>query len=380
MNERAAEKLAAARARLILDQPFLGALVLRLPLVETDAPWCATTATDARSIYYSPRWIEALSGAQVQFALAHEALHCALGHFARRGHRVRHRWDLACDFAINPVLAGQGLTPPAEAVMLDLYAGMAAEEIYPCIDDSLDQETLDEHLYDGEQEGSGQRQEEATGAPPPLSAAEREALAQQWQRHLASAAQRAQESGKFGAALSRLVGATLQAALPWRALLAQYLAQTARQDHSYVRPSRREGEMILPSLRSVHAELSIALDVSGSVGAEELTQFVAEVDAIRGALPARITLLACDAALDPEGPWLFEPWQPLTLPHAFAGGGGTAFAPVFDWVERQGRPPDALIYFTDGQGDFPAEPPDYPVLWLVKGKAPVPWGLRVQLN
>ena len=50
-------------------------------------------------------------------ALAHEALHCALGHFARRGHRVRHRWDLACDFAINPVLAGQGLTPPAEAVM-----------------------------------------------------------------------------------------------------------------------------------------------------------------------------------------------------------------------------------------------------------------------
>jgi len=25
-------------------------------------------------------------------------------------------------------------------------------------------------------------------------------------------------------------------------------------------------------------------------------------------------------------------------------------------------------------------PPNYPVLWLVKGGATVPWGLRIQLN
>jgi len=41
-------KLAAARTRLILDKPFLGALVLRLPLQESNAGWCTTTATDAR--------------------------------------------------------------------------------------------------------------------------------------------------------------------------------------------------------------------------------------------------------------------------------------------------------------------------------------------
>lgn len=396
---KAAEKLAAARARLILDQPFLGALVLRLPLVAADADWCRTSATDARALYYNPRWIEGLSTAQVQFALAHEALHCALGHFARRGHRVRQRWDLACDFAINPVLAEQGLQPPPEALVLDIYAGMAAEEIYPCIDDSLDQETLDQHLYDsngGEGgQGSGEQPQPASGgsgadeksgaksqpaAPAPLAAAEREQLAQQWQRHLAAAAQRAQEAGKFGGGLARLVGQRLQPALPWRSLLAQYLSQMARHDYSYARPSRREGEMIFPSLRSTQAELCVALDVSGSVGAAELAQFVCEVDAIRGALPTRVTLFACDAVLAPEAPWLFEPWQALTLPRALVGGGGTAFAPVFEWVARAGRTPDALLYFTDALGEFPAEPPDYPVLWLVKGKAPVPWGRRIQLN
>ena len=54
-------KLAAARTRLILDKPFLGALVLRLPMQEVDALWCPTTATDARKFYYNRDYIEALS-------------------------------------------------------------------------------------------------------------------------------------------------------------------------------------------------------------------------------------------------------------------------------------------------------------------------------
>ena len=98
-------KLSAARIRLILDKPFIGALALRLPLKVADPAWCPTTGTDARAFYYNPAYIEALRIDEVQFVMAHEALHCALSHFARRQHRVKHRWDLACDFAINPTLA-----------------------------------------------------------------------------------------------------------------------------------------------------------------------------------------------------------------------------------------------------------------------------------
>ena len=54
--------------------------------------------------------------------------------------------------------------------------------------------------------------------------------------------------------------------------------------------------------------------------------------------------------------------------------------PVFDWVEQNGGHPDALVYFTDAEGEFPKVAPNYPVLWLIKGKAPVPWGRRIQLN
>jgi predicted metal-dependent peptidase len=371
----AGNKLAAARTRLILDKPFLGALVLRLPL--KPAQWCRTTATDARAFYYNPGWIDGLSNAQVQFALAHEALHCALGHFARRGHRTRRKWDIACDLAVNPILVDEGLVPPPEAFVLDVYRGMAAEEIYPCIDDNDNEtESMDDHLWEGEEGGQGGR----GSAPAPLTAQEKEQLQQQWQRHLAAAAQRAREAGKLSGQLARLTEAALAAQVSWRALLAQYLSQTARDDYTWQRPSRREGDVIWPSLRSHSGDIHVAIDVSGSVTEKDLAEFLGELNALKGTTPVRITLFACDSDLAAGAPWTFEPWDELRLPRQFAGGGGTSFAPVFEWIARHGLQPDTLLYFTDADGEFPREAPNYPVLWLVKGKAPVPFGRRIQLN
>ncbi|HLF23941.1 MAG TPA: hypothetical protein VI565_08465, partial [Burkholderiales bacterium] len=96
-------KLSAARTQLIIEKPFLGVLVLHLPLAAADA-WCKTIATDAQAIYYNPRYIENLNLEQTKFLLAHEALHCALSHFHRREHRAKHRWDIACDLAVNSIL------------------------------------------------------------------------------------------------------------------------------------------------------------------------------------------------------------------------------------------------------------------------------------
>jgi predicted metal-dependent peptidase len=70
----------------------------------------------------------------------------------------------------------------------------------------------------------------------------------------------------------------------------------------------------------------------------------------------------------------------ICVPHSLAGRGGTRFTPVFEWIEKQGGAPDALIYFTDAMGEFPEHEPPYEVLWLVKGRGKVPWGTRIQLN
>ncbi len=440
-------KLTAARARLILDKPFLGALVLRLPIAAADPSWCPTTATDARKFYYNPRYIDALSMAQTQFMLAHEALHCALSHFARRQHRMQHRWDLACDYAINPLLLDDGLTPPPNCHVMPDYLGMTAEEIYPLIDESDESDTIDQHLFDQDnQSGGGQQgkvpdqpdstrqqsgeggdntqrdddrdqhgdkpldqqsdQRDGEGArpmeadtsraeqaphdddregrgeptPPPLSNEERQTLEVQWQQRLAGAAQQAMQAGKMGGSMARLVDHLLQPRLPWRMLLARYMTAMARDDFSYMRPSRREGDAILPSLKSSQVEIVVAIDTSGSIRENEMDEFLSEVSALKGQMRARVTLLACDSSLSADAPWVFEPWEEFRCPTQIQGGGGTDFRPVFEWLDRQAQRPELVVYFTDAQGRFPQYEPNYPVIWLVKGKENVPWGQRIQLN
>jgi predicted metal-dependent peptidase len=412
-------KLAAARTRLILDKPFLGALVLRLPMHASRPDWCPTTATDARAFYYNPEYIASLSLDQTQFMLAHEALHCALSHFARRQHRVKHKWDLACDYAINPLLIGEGLTPPPNALVMPPYKGMTAEEIYPLIDDNDDSETLDTHAYDREnQQGgsrSGMREKDLerkpeqpqspqgesdagqgatrsaqptradgsdgeAGEPEPLTPDEQERLSVQWQQRLAGAAQQAQQAGKLGAEMARMIDHLLQPRLPWRMLLARYMTAVSRDDYSYARPSRRAGDFIMPSLRSHQTDLVVAVDTSGSIKAAELEEFIGEIDALKGQVRARVTLLPCDAALCEGAPFRYEPWESFRLPDVIRGGGGTSFRPVFQWIDREGVRPDLLVYFTDAQGEFPPVEPSFPVIWLVKGRGRVPWGQRIQLN
>ncbi len=411
-------KLSAARTRLIIEKPFLGALVLRLPAVAANPGWCETTATDARKLYYNPAYIDALDMNETQFALAHEALHCALSHFARRGHRDKRKWDIACDLAINPLLHSEGFKLPAGALMMDGFEGMTAEEIYPSIEDSFEEECHDKHVYDNDSNvkpnpeeadrGEGSSPDEPTGQknqkqsqsgqsqrsvrpkedsdggapqPPPLSQTEKENLDTQWQQRLAGAAQQAMQAGKLGGAMARLVDYLLQPQLPWRSVLAHYMSSIARDDYSYARPSSRRGDpAIYPSLRSGQVNVMVALDTSGSISDADMQEFISEIGAIKSQVRARVTLHACDTRLVEGGPWIYEPWEEFQLPKQFVGGGGTEFAPIFEWVDQTDQQPDLLIYFTDAKGTIPEQPPHYPVIWLVKGKERVPWGVRVQLN
>src|SRR5690606_9572129 len=73
---------------------------------------------------------ETLEDEEVAFVLAHEVLHCVLGHPDRRGERERLRWNVAVDYATNALLVETGFTPPASALYERRYAGLRAEEIY----------------------------------------------------------------------------------------------------------------------------------------------------------------------------------------------------------------------------------------------------------
>ena len=381
---------------------------MHLPLKAAAARWCSTVASDARTVYFNPAYVEQVDFAHAQFVLAHVALHCALGHFSRRAHRLRQRWDIACDHVVNLLLIDDGLKPPPGALADPRFRGLSAEEIYPLVAVEQDEDTLDQHMgevvmYGAVRHGTsapegvadsppaaaapdswddaGNEVQSSDAAPLPLelSGQEHAALEREWKSRTAAAAQRARLAGRLAPLWGRLLADLVQPQLPWRVLLARYLMNLARDDYSYQRLSRREGPALLPRLASGESDVCVALDTSGSIGERELAEFACEIDALKSQVRARVTLLACDERLDERSPWRFEAWEPVQMPRTLGGGGGTRFAPVFEWLTREGYRPDVLVYFTDGAGDFPDCAPDYPVVWLVKGKAPVPWGERIQL-
>ena len=411
-GERAREKLAAARARLVLERPFIGTLLLHLPMVPGGGR-CRTLQTDARRILYDSRYVLALRHGELLFVLSRAALYCAFGYFARRGHRIRHRWNLACELSINGILAAEGLELPPGTLVLDAYCGLVAEEIYPMLDDSPlrsgeassgeagagvgggdEDEDGDTAALGPDGHGNFQSPEDrygevleifrepgigstATGSAAPDGTAA--SLARAWRQRTASALLQTGSSGQLSGLLERQVESSLEGRVDWRALLARFLTDSARENYRWTRPSTRRGPPgIFPGLRSDAVNMAVSLDVSGSIGDRQLDEVVTEVGAIKDQIRARVTLYACDAALVDDYPVVYEPWEPLASATRIRGGGSTDFRPVFDHLDRQDTRPDVLVWFTDGLGRMPAVEPCYPVIWLIKGGARVPWGTRVQ--
>ncbi|MGH7225077.1 MAG: DUF2201 family putative metallopeptidase, partial [Gemmataceae bacterium] len=170
-EEKAATVISAARSRLVLSKDacsaFFAALALRLEALPTwDVP---TLATDGERLLFNPEYALALSEREVVGVVAHEVMHCALGHHARRGMRDPMRWNIACDLAVNPVLLGAGFALPqgrllsGEGEFAGWPAGLSAEEYYGRLPDTGGQSSGES----GEGDGAGVSAEagESSGSP-----------------------------------------------------------------------------------------------------------------------------------------------------------------------------------------------------------------------
>jgi hypothetical protein len=145
------QKISRARTQLLLNQPFFGTLCLRLKLVPM--PSFPTMATDGRRLAYNPAFVEKLTPAELEGVLAHEVMHCALAHHCRRGDRDAQLWNQAADYAVNPILNGNGITLPKDALIDPTFTDLAAEEIYARL------------LKQGQDSGKAEFQQQSSAQP-----------------------------------------------------------------------------------------------------------------------------------------------------------------------------------------------------------------------
>lgn len=121
----------------------------------------------------------------------------------------------------------------------------------------------------------------------------------------------------------------------------------------------------------------VAMDTSGSC-AEALDRFWGEArqlfkDIAEHGSIEEVELIECDSKIRrSETIWDVDRLEAIPLKHEFFGFGGTDFRPVFERTDnrsKHGAKIDCLIYFSDGDGDFPEEKPDYPVYFVIPREA-----------
>ncbi|GCE24403.1 vWA domain-containing protein [Dictyobacter kobayashii] len=369
MNTRDEFERQVSRAiiQLRLRSPFFATLALFASIKPSEI--FATAATNGRDIFINKHFWQHLTADEQLGVMAHEVLHAALLHVARRGTREPLRWNIAADIVVNGIIMAQeGFALPEGAIRMKKLEHLSVEEVYHLIKvySKLQLKYLD--LVEPE-DGS-------------LSTAEYAELEQHWRQALqqAQAIMDITGHGTLPAGLQRELGHLHPAQLDWRAYLWRFLVQTPVDFQSYDRRFIGQG-LYLDALAGESVKVYIAVDTSGSIGRTEIGQFLSEIQGILGAYPhLEAVLYYADAAC--YGPYPLAPDAEIPAPK---GGGGTDFRPFFTIIDAEGLTPHGgvAVYFTDGYGTFPSESPALPVLWVLSAGGidvnRVPFGEAVRL-
>ncbi len=367
-------------------QPFFTSLVLALkPVEEKDVP---SLGTDGKNLFYNPDFFNSHTPDEQAALILHETLHCAFSHMWRRGKRSQFKWNIATDYAINPMV-DENFKLPKGALLDSKYYGMSAEGIYDALPKDRKikgQDWCDKgHWGDnkkgngqgnGKQNGIGEKIKEAMGIGKEGRVKKKE---EQWAKTMNSPQVKAkwnklfqktflENYGNAPDSIKRVIEKEYYVpTIDWASLVAGILSED-QTDYSFNNPDRRYSgaEFVIPGMFSIDKlkDVVFAYDTSGSISPSDLHAYYMETMRLfENFANLNGWIAVCDAYLH----HFKEITHQATFDEfSFTGGGGTNFKPVFDKIKEKGMRPKALFYFTDTFGDFPDEDPGYPVYWLVR--------------
>lgn len=367
------KRLSKAKTSLILEHPFIGSVALNMPMTLSDA--VPTAATNGKRVLYNPEFIEPLTDEELKFLVAHECLHPMLEHNYRRGSRDPKKWNKAADYVINQLLVDEGIGKFIEGGCLDknIYTngGGTSDGIYNLLPDA-------DGDGDGENDGPGgpgNDLEDGEG-----SQAEQAQEAAEWKIKVAQAAQAAKMMGKLSANMARLVDEVLKPKVDWRERLHMFVQKAKNDQRTFARPNRRflSQDLYMPTVSGeVLGELVFAVDMSGSIKDDEKNQYAAECRVVHeDGKPSKLHLIffshevCAHDTIGRDDDFVFNA----------RGGGGTAFSPVFKYIEENDINPAGIVFLTDLYCHDFGEAPACPLLWVSTGQDSAPFGEVVMME
>lgn len=433
------EKVKYVKVWVSLNKPFYARLIPHVT-ISGSLDIGETMATDGRNIYYHPDFILNQSVGALALVFSHELLHCIQWHHKSRGTRDPELWNIACDYAINPILNGEpGFEWPVDedgkrmGLLNEEYFGMSAEAIYEklrllppqvivnlgrmqiggVLDSNARPRTIPQ-LTDGQQqgksgegqgkpseghgkpgeghgkpgEGQGKPNEDRDGGPtsgpgygtettlPDIAAAKqvgqmgvepKEAMGGgpmpeeiDWDRVVAAAAGEMKKHMTEAGMRILLQLSKKPALIDWKKYIRKFVDRTMNSEDDVIPKRRFAGSGIhLTGQKAVDPDgfktVVLACDTSGSITKNQTKSFIIEAINICNDFSIdRLIILYCsDKVNNVDDVNLSRKQKPDFAKWRSTGGNLGGFSHPFNWLSKNKIVPSFLIYFTDGQSNFP---------------------------
>ncbi len=419
-NQTREKRVERATLRVLFRVPFFAPAVARLPITFQDG--IGTACTDGHGIKMDPAFVDTLSDDQLVTLICHEACHPMLGHLWRAPESAKvdqaswDTWNKATDHAVNLMLKdfsklvmGRDKVadpfpfpdPPEAYCANPAFAGMAEETIFNILNSEKDSQNAPGQKpgYQGSGKSSGKQgggNPKAPGAgksggqpgsmpqfgqmtqpTAALDQSSQKKLRNDWEGTLINAVKMAQGRGDLPGGFERYVEELVSNQVPWTEILRSWLREQCADDWCWTEPALEyeSSDFILPSLKSDKiGSVVFCVDTSGSINNELLAKFKAEMQSCLDDLhPSKVVEICCDTQIHSEREYRMGDQVALDAP----GGGGTSFVPAIARCCDMDPKPRCVVYLTDGDGDYGADP-EIPVIWVMYGgRKEAPYGYVV---
>ena len=349
-----------------------------------------TACTNGRDELYGREFVQSLDDKELAFVVLHETLHKAFRHlftWRKLFDEDKQLANMACDYVINLMLVDMDkerslLAMPMKAgkaigLVDEKYRGMNAKQVFDLLkQDKQNGEGVfgEDGLEDGD---SGGFDEHDWQGAKELSDEQKKAIEKEVDQALRQGLINHNKMvGKGAGGLGREIGDLLEPKIDWREMLREFVKATcsAKDASSWRRVNRRylSTDTYMPSLIGERVgHLVIGIDTSGSIGGQELNDFLTEVKGIASEVhPEKVDLMYWDTEVAGHEEYGYHEVDNIVSSTKPRGGGGTDPTCMITYMKEKNIKPEAIIMLTDGCiGDWGNEW-NAPILWTICGQ----WG------
>lgn len=375
------ESLSKASKELMLREPFYGFFLLMLNKV-WDAKRVPTACVSKNNINYqltiNPEFWEKLSEPHQMGLLKHELLHIAFNHLTSTfDFSDRKLANIAMDLEINQYILESWL--PEGGLTLETYPELNLlrkqgsryyyKELLRAKQEKDKNGTsgcpnFDKHCDEMDQ-GNDPANHDTWDEFEDISEAEKKLIETQIQRVLQEVKEQTiKKQGHVPGEMSDkiIVNTIEKPKFNWREYVRRFAGNSTKVYTKKLRRKENRRFSDFPGLKiKMRQHMLLAIDTSGSVSNEELTEFMNEIFHIykQG---VDVTIVQCDTEINSIKGYNGK------LDLDIHGRGGTEFDPVIKYFNENLKKYTSLVYFTDGEASAHTKPRG-PILWVLSERS-----------